>query len=104
LDEAGRRVLLWEVQKGGDQSTGRFALYDALATKKVREFYLKELEGHYPKVVATRPDGQAVYFAVEKESGKEELYAVDVSKDMTATRIELLRIAPLNAHYVFADR
>jgi len=107
LDEAGRRYLLWELKQNQDfagkyrhrYSTGRFALYDGLAAKKVREFSVKELEGDFPNIVAISPDGDVMYFAV----GNDKLYAVNF-RDMTPVRIELSGMSALHVQCLFADR
>jgi hypothetical protein len=107
LDEAGRRILMWELiceenfagRYRTRYATGRFALYDALAVKKLREFSVKELEGDYPKIVAISPNSQMMYFAV----GNDRLYAVKLT-DMTPVGITLSGLSAQDVQCVFADR
>jgi len=108
LDEGGRRLLLWELKQNQKvkgryyqrYATGRFALYEALARPRLREYRLAELEGSLPRVVAVTPGGEKVYFAV----GKEKLYAIEVAKGMKADRIDLGGLSALHVTCVFADR
>ncbi|RMD63664.1 hypothetical protein D6833_05385 [Candidatus Parcubacteria bacterium] len=108
LDKGGRRLLLWELKQNQKvkgryyqrYATGRFALYEALATPRLREYRLAELEGGFPRVVAVTPGGDKVYFAV----GKEKLYVIEVTKGMKVNQIDLGGLSALHVTCVFADR
>jgi hypothetical protein len=120
VDEEGGRMLFWErayqervrpiydgsTGKSWEEqyrvlyATGRFALYDALASPKLREFKFKELEGDDPKVIGFTPDGQVMYWA----KGTKELYAVNLTGDPKPVRIEVFGLYAQSAWCVFADR
>lgn len=100
LDRIGRRLLLWEVQDGGRQATGRFMLYDELAHPRLQEFYVKELEGRYPKIIAIWPDGRGFFFA----KGDKELYVVKVANGLRAIRLETGDLQPSLCECIFTDR
>jgi hypothetical protein len=81
-------------------ATGQFALYDTLVRPKVREFYLKELVGDYPRIFGIWPNGRGFFFA----KGAEELYAVKVDDDIKPIRLELHGLQPRLSECIFADR
>jgi hypothetical protein len=124
LDESGRRILVWEmeyrerIRKHFDGSTGktteekysteyatgRFAIYDALAGKKLRELRIKELEGDTPKLISITPDGRLMYFSKWVDEQYGELYAVDLMKEVPPVQLQLFGLDSYHAQCFFADR
>jgi hypothetical protein len=124
LDESGRRILLWEmdyrerVRKHFDGSTGktteekytieyatgRFAIYDALAEKRLREWRVQELEGDTPKLISIAPDGRLMYFSKWVDEQYGELYAVDLTKEAPPVRLPLFGLDAYHVQCFFADR